>query len=147
MAKNRNGVGMNATLVQPLEVKIPSRHELFTGMEYNMDYDTRQVPTPSVPPPVSRQSLAQQTMIHNYHWSRYLSVIKNFGLRPDYPVFHGFTIVNGAPEVSNTGVPTMSNPPMNFPRPATAGTMKPNPRYSKALPLPIPSYDPPTYGS
>ncbi len=144
MAKNSSLPG--SSYGTPLQtVTIPSRHELFTGMEYDMTYDTRNIAPPNVPPPISRQSLAQTIFIHRYQQSKYISVLRYFGLRPDYPVFHGFKIINGAPEVSNTGAPTLSNPPMNWPSPATAGTMKPPSRFVKALPLPIPQFNPPTY--
>jgi hypothetical protein len=140
----------------PLQtVTIPSRHELFTGMEYDMTYDTRNIQPPNVPPPVSRSSLAQTIFIHRYQQSKYISILRYFGLRPDYPVFHGFKIINGAPAVSNTGAPVFSAGPgigtlgsegvFPFPRAATAGTMKPPSRFVKALPLPIPSFNPPTY--
>lgn len=153
MAKVGALAGASTIVGSPLDVTIPSRHELFTGMEYEMDYNTRRMDAPQNAPPVARSSLAQMILIHRYQQSKYLSILRYFGLRPDYPAFHGFKIVNGAPVVSNSGQPIFSSgyPGLHvgtvspFPRARTAGTMRPVSRFVKALPVPIPQYNAPTY--
>jgi len=147
-----------ASTASPFESPVVSWHPNEQGMSWEMDYNTRRTPVPNVPPPVSRSSLAQQILIHRYQQSKYISVLRYFGLRPDYPAFHGFKIINGAPQVSNTGIPSLNSTNLNqfykgvgtegiapFPRAKTAGTMRPVSRFVKALPVPIPSYNAPTY--
>lgn len=161
MAKNGMLPGASTVIGgSPVEqVVIPSRHELRTGMEYDMDYNILRIEAPQNAPPVARSSLAQTTLIHRYQSSKYISRLTRVlqGFRPDYPAFHGFKIVNGAPEVSNTGEPVLATS-MNrfytgigtegiapFPKAANAGTMKPLSRFVKALPVPITQYQAPTY--
>lgn len=119
-----------------------SRPPLRTGMEYFMLYDHRKMAAPNVPPPVRRASLAQQQLIHRYQISKYISRLRNFGLRPDHPAFHGFKItVQG--RIATT--PVMSDPQWNTPRPL-AGSMRAPARFAKALPTAPNPYIAPTYG-
>ena len=137
---------MGASIADPLDSNTANAgNQLRNGMSYSGNYAAFVMPVPNVAPPTPRQSFAQQHMIHNYQSSKYISTLRYFGLRPDYPAFHGFKIINGAPTVSNTGNPTLSNPPMNFPRPSKAFGMRPVSRFTKALPVSLNAYNPPTY--
>lgn len=132
----------DASLHNPQSDIRPSRTPLRTGMEYSMLYDNRVMEAPNVPPPVRRSSLAQQHLIHRYQQSKYFSRLRNFGLRPDHPAFHGFTIVRQGNATQTT--PRFSSPPMNTPHPLT-GAMSPPRRFKKALPTSPNVYVPPTY--
>ena len=120
----------------------PSRTPLRRGMEYSMLYDNRIMDAPNVPPPVRRSSLAQRHLIHRYQQSKYFSVLRNFGMRPDHPAFHGFKVLHVG-NAGQTGV-RLSNPPMNTPHPLT-GSMRAPRRFKKALPTTQVPYIPPTY--
>jgi hypothetical protein len=131
-----------ASLHNPQDAIRPSRTPLREGMEYYMLYDNRVMQAPNVPPPVRRSSLAQQTLIHRYQISKYFSRLRNFGMRPDHPAFHGFKIIVTG-NADQTGV-RLSSPNMNTPRPL-AGAMRPPRRFKKALPSAPVTYIPPTY--
>jgi hypothetical protein len=130
----------------PLAVTVVSRNPVWTGMEYEMDYNRRHTPAPNVPPPTRRSSLAQTILIHRYQQSKYFSVLRYFGLRPDHPAAYGHKITPGAPTQRTS--PTIIRPPGtgNFAHgSSTQGTMKPNPRWGKALPSRITPFSPPLY--
>lgn len=128
----------------PFAITVVSRSPQMQGMEYDMDYNTRIMGAPNVPPPVRRRSLGQTILIHRYQFSRYISKYRVL-FRPDYPAFHGFKI---APGVTPGGSrPMVIAPPGVGNTAATAGrgNMAPPPRWKKALPSKIAPFNPPTY--
>jgi hypothetical protein len=114
--------------------RIPNR----SNMEYRMIIEGEHIPSATVPMQL-RQSEAQPIVVHRWQFSRYFSLLRNYGLRPDYPIFRGFAIVpvNSSPNakivISRRGAA------------ANQGSMRPIPRFRKALPYPIVTYNPPTY--
>lgn len=139
---------------RPFEVLRILRMPLEIGMEYSMSYDSTVMGGPNVPPPIPRQSLAQTVIVHRYQQSKYFSRLRNYGLRPDYPIAHGHVVVqtgnssvNNAPTITSTKMGTDSS--LGVPQVNSAGAqgfMRPGGRFRKALPLPVVNYNPPIYG-
>ncbi len=103
------------------------------GMAYAMSFGPRVQGTPGGAY-LERQSIRQQVVKFRVQASEYLSRYR-LGLQAElnYPIARGNSIINTAP--SNIG----SGPS------GRSGTMRPPPRYRKALPLPVVPYSPPTY--
>lgn len=127
---------------------VTHRAPIMRGMEYGMMIKSAPMEAPNVPL-MQRQSLGQRGLIHRYQISRYLSILRYFGLRPDYPVFHGKVIINSAPKSKLSRNPqpvTHRRTLLNTPATKDQGVMGASRRFSKALRLPINPYTPPTYG-
>lgn len=142
MAKIKN---IASEVNDPFKVPVAPHGELQNGMEYTLLYNHTRMNAPNVPPPVARSSLAQQFLTHRYQFSRYLSKLRYYGLRPDYPVFHGFVItpqgdVQTTPVAQPAGIAVRQA--INV---RNIGSMGAPPRWKKALPTPVPVYNPPTY--
>lgn len=139
---------------RPFEVLRILRAPLETGMEYEMHYDSVVMGGPNVPPPIPRQSLAQQVIVHRYQQSKYFSRLRNYGLRPDYPIAHGWRViqtgnssVNNAPVMTTTFLGTdPQSRGIQVNSPGAQGFMRPGGRFKKALPTPVVNYNPPVYG-
>lgn len=126
---------------------VTHRAPIMRGMEYGMMIKSAPMEVPNVPV-MQRQSLGQRGLVHRYQISRYLSTLRYYGLRPDYPVFHGKIVINSAPKhlLSRNPQPSTSRGG-NLRTPATKsqGVMGAPRRFQKALRLPINPYTPPTY--
>lgn len=137
-----------ATLKDNLFPEAATHHApIMRGMEYGMMIKSAPMEVPNVPL-MQRQSLGQRGLIHRYQISRYLSNLRYYGLRPDYPVFHGKVVINSAPKnlLSRNPQPTTSRRTrLNTPATRDQGVMGASRRFSKALRLPINPYTPPTY--
>lgn len=129
----------------PLAVTLVSRVPQMQGMEYDMSYDTRGMAAPNVPPPVRRRSLGQTTLIHRYQFSRYLSRFRVL-FRPDYPVFHGFTITRtAAPGTINAPAVAAAPGVGNQAAVTRQGRMAGPPRWKAALPSKVTPFNPPVF--
>lgn len=145
----------SVTKVLPLDPSVVSQKQNRTGMSYAMDYRGKQLRTAGVLP-TARASLAQTVLLHRAQRSFRLS-LTGFPARlaelAGYPSVHVLTLLPGSP--SPNQVPALSNnlvsPPagdysMVNPQPVQrGGTLGPQPRFKKALPLPINNYQPPVY--
>lgn len=107
---------------------------------YGMLYDSQSEKIPTVPGQV-HSSLFQRVLIHRWQISEYISRLRNYGLRPDYPAAHVLTMINSGP--NNPGGRTVGV--SRFGRPMEKGTMKPLSRFRKALPVARVPYVPPEY--
>jgi hypothetical protein len=112
------------------------------GMSYTMAYPTRNAEPPDIPLPI-RSSLFQTVLKHRFQFSSYISKIKGFGLRPDYPVVKLLKIQNKSTAQYNRPLPTMSS----YPKASLRGGMATQPRFVKALPSRKVVFNPPIYGS
>jgi hypothetical protein len=124
-----------------LGLKPISRNPVEVGpLGYGMLYDAEGQGIPTIPGQI-HSSLFQKVLVHRWQISSYISRLRNFGLRPDYPAAHVMSIINSGP--SNPG----GNPVgvSRFGRPLQKGTMKSMPRFGKALPVTQVPYVPPEY--
>lgn len=113
------------------------RAEILGPLEYGMQYGGRVMEAPNVPLMV-RSSLGQRVLVHRFQMSRYISRLRNYGMRPDHPAFKGHMVVNTAPRIV---VPTRARLPLS----KKPGTMAATPRFPKALGNPPNNYQPPEY--
>lgn len=107
---------------------------------YGMKYDSQSEKIPTVPGQV-HSSLFQRVLVHRWQISAYISKLRNYGLRPDYPAAHVMTILPSGPKDPG-GHPVVTS---RFGRPAHKGTMRPLSRFRKALPVAKAPYTPPEY--
>jgi len=107
---------------------------------YGMLYDSQSEKIPTVPGQV-HSSLFQRVLVHRWQISAYISRMRNYGLRSDYPAAKVQSILPSGP--SNPG----GNPVAvsRFGRPMQKGTMRPLSRFRKALPVNKVNYTPPEY--
>lgn len=125
---------------------VVSQSDVRDGLEYGMIVDTRAMPAPNVPI-LDRSSLGQQYLKHRYQITRYFSKLRNFGFRPDYPVFKGLQIVPTKPEgLAATPRPVLNRAGLLYPNAVSQGGVMGAPRrFAKALKNPINTYTPPEY--
>lgn len=116
------------------------RKPLGRGLSYGMLYDSKAEGIPTIPQPVF-SSLFQRILVHRWQISSYISQLRNYGLRPDYPAAHVMTMVPSSPSNKSGNLVTVSR----FGRPSTSGTMRPLRRFRKALPVTSIPYTPPEY--
>lgn len=133
------------TIKQPLDVSLPRVLPLRRGMAYGMLYGGKVMQAPNVPP-MQRQSLAQQTLIHREQESSYISTLRNYGLRPDYPAFHAHSLVRKTPVRSVRPAPVMGRYGYGLAQTSSPGNTGSQPRFRKALRTPINQFNPPIYG-
>lgn len=113
----------------------------YTGdVRYGMKYDSESQRIPTVPGQV-HSSLFQRILIHRWQISTYISRLRNYGMRPDYPAAHVLTIIPSSPGNKGGQPVTVSK----FGRPGHKGTMRPLSRFRKALPVARTNYTPPEY--
>lgn len=117
-----------------------SNTPLGRGMGYGMLVRARPVPSPGIPLFV-RSSLYQNVLWHRFQISRYISKLRNYGMRPDYPTPHVLTMINSAPPMNKNPRPTISR----FGRTGSPGYMQAPRRFKKALPANDIPYYPPEY--
>ena len=109
------------------------------GLLYAMNYAPHHFGIPTVPMPV-RSSVGQPVVRYRLQRSYYISRYR-LGLQAliGYPTARGQTIINTAP-------PQITHPRGNGRAPVRGGVMRRNPRFTKALPLPVNNFNPPVYG-
>lgn len=130
---------VEAGQANPFRVTTNARRPLSRGIGYGMLVDGRSEKIPTIPQPVF-SSLFQRVLIHRWQISTYISRLRNYGMRPDYPAAHVLTMINSAPTDIGNSVKVS-----RFGRPASKGTMKPPRRFSKALPVQRIPFTPPEY--
>jgi len=108
---------------------------------------------PDVPLPI-RSSLGQDTLVHRFQLSRNLRLLRNYGMRPDYPVlkaqstaFRGRVVKQTpTPQLTRFGVRPRPGLTPVYPRVGAPGTMGSVKRFSKASKVIPNRYRPPLYG-
>lgn len=136
----------NASVKRTFDVPRLAARPIRANISYFMQYGGRVMPAPNVPM-MQRSSLAQQIVIHRTQDSTYLSNLRYYGLRPDYPAFHALTTIRRSPMRSNPKpLPKISTRFAGRPGVSQQGTMGAMQRFKKALPNPINIYHPPVYG-
>lgn len=131
-----------------------SRVPLRVGLEYGMAIKGAPMDAPNVAPPI-RSSLAQQTVIHRFQLSRYISRLRTYGFAPGNPILKADSIDLKSRQTANTPKPVMTRLGQRpvpgrtpvFPRTAAPGTMGSPRRFPKALPVQKNTYTPPIYGT
>ena len=111
------------------------------GMSYSEDYRVQVMESPTIPPAI-RSSLFQPLNKFRRHLSSYISELRNYGLRPDYPYVKLQKIQTRVRVMVNRPTPTMSS----YPRTSLSGGMATSPRFIKALPSTKVVFNPPVYG-
>ena len=121
------------------------RKEDTRGIRGTQWYYTLRMPAPNVSP-MQRQSLAQPILRHFHGQSTYKLMQPYNRFAPGYPYFKGTAQVptSTKPSVRPTPVTARASR-LNTPATAQPGTMGPQKRFGKALPLPINDYQPPVY--
>ena len=112
------------------------------GITYTEDYRVQATESPGIQPAI-RNSLFQPLNKFRRHTSSYISTLRNYGLRPDYPVVKLLGIQKRIRVMANRPLPTTSNYPMT----SSVGGMGTSPRFTKALPSRKIVFNPPIYGS
>lgn len=126
----------------PFVVTRQEKHDILVGIEDGMLLQNKVGRAPNVPLQ-TRSSLGQQVIRHRFQISRYISGLRNYGMRPDYPVVHVLTMVKTSP-AGRSGRPVMSVG-YTLPQTASGGTIAPPPRFKKALKSPVAIFAPATY--
>lgn len=117
---------------------------ILAGISSDMVLEGKVAEAPNVPMQV-RSSLGQQVFKHRFQITSYISKLRNYGMRPDYPVFHALTMIKTSP-AGRSLTPVMSVG-YTLPQTAMGGTIGPPPRFKKALKSPVAVFAPPTYES
>ena len=123
-----------------LGLKMEPQPDFVGPLGYGMKYDSESQKIPTVPGQV-HSSMFQRILVHRWQIAAYISRLRNYGLRPDYPAAHVMTTINSGPN-NPGGHPVQVS---RFGRPATRGTMRPLSRFRKALPVVQTPYTPPEY--
>ena len=131
----------------------PSFASRRVGLEYGMTVQGKPMQLPNVAQPV-RSSLAQNVNVHRFQLSRNLKLLRNYGMRPDYPVLRAPFIPFQAKVAKQTPTPQMTRfgsrptPGLTpvYPRVAKGGTMGSVKRFAKASKVIPNRYRPPIYG-
>ena len=132
----------------PFAVRSPHNPDLTDGMAAQMLLQDKTAEAPNIPME-QRQSLGQQRLRHRFQQTEYISKLRNYGLRPDYPIAHVLSLIKLSPASGSTspriaiGYYQGGNVFQN--RGAKAGVMAPPPRFKKALRSPINVFTPQTY--
>lgn len=134
---------VEAGSAQPFRVNSNARRPLSRGIGYGMLYDGRSGKIPTIPQPVF-SSLFQRVLVHRWQISTYISRLRNYGMRPDYPAAHVHSIINSAPSGLST-TPGQNVRLSRFGRPSQKGTMAAPRRFRKALPTQRIPFTPPEY--
>ncbi len=132
----------------------PSFASLRTGLEYGMVVQGKEMQLPALPLPIE-SSLAQDVNVHRFQLSRNIRLLRNYGMRPDYPVVQVPTTPFQGRVVKQTPTPVMTafgprpRPGATpvFPRTARGGTMGSVKRFAKSTKVIPNKYRPPVYGS
>lgn len=121
-------------------VNSPDRFPISKGLSYGMLREGKSENQATIPLPVF-SSLFQRILIHRWQVSSYISSLRNYGMRPDYPAAKVMTMIPSGPSNKSGNVVTVSR----FGRPSTSGTMKAPKRFRKALSVTSIPYTPPEY--
>lgn len=123
-------------------VNASRRYERTEGMSAEMLLQGKINESPNVPM-LQRQSLGQQVLHHRFQQTEYFSKLRNYGLRPDYPIAHVLSLIKLSP-AGKSSYPVIA---IGYHTPATAqgGVMRAPPRFKKALRSPLNIFTPPTY--
>jgi hypothetical protein len=133
---------MEAGKAYPFRVNSPLVSPNEKGITYSEDYRVQVMESPGIPPAI-RSSLFQPLNKFRRHMSSYISELRNYGLRPDYPVVKLLGIQKRVRIMANRPLPTMSN----YPQTSLSGGMGTSPRFIKALPSSKVVFNPPIYGN
>lgn len=140
----------------PLRTPVFTRAYRQEGISQYMTYGAQAERAPGIPLPI-RSSLAQIIHIHKVRMSHYVSTVKPFGMRRhypfpdealgDYPVAKVGTVINSSFRIAVQPLPQINRPGIapSQPRVNNRGSMGPPRRFTKALPVSLVSYVPPTY--
>lgn len=126
----------------PLALPPFGRIEDERGMSYGMSYYETVMPAPNVSP-LQRQSLGQPVLRHklqNSHYQLRVPYSWTAKMQLNYPWFKGSAIVQTNSTQSTVQTPNVQKRSFFTPGTAAGGSMRPMARFSKALPLPINTY-------
>lgn len=153
--------GKNFTRKDALRTPTYARVQRENGIFAAMDHAARNDLAPTVPLPV-RSSLAQEIGVWKVQLNRYIYILARATRWPGmpgtsystsgYPSFGGYptakvqTIMNTAPRNMAGSQATGQSRPGFGGYPKSSSFMKAPRRFTKALPLPVNTYEPPVYG-
>lgn len=152
-ARKRRTTDRRAALRTP----VYTRAYIQRGIMQYMTYGAQAEKPPGIPLPI-RSSLAQIIHIHKVRLSHYTSWMKPYGMKRhypipsealgDYPVAKVVTLINKGPNnLAVQPLPVINRPGIapSQPRVRHRGTMGPPRRFTKALPVSMVNFVPPTY--